>query len=251
MKSGSMALFNCLLVCFSLSVLRANLLLPDSIPVSADFLMGKYDPATTPGFVRIDAQYTSKENIYLQKGAYDAFKDMYEAAAVQGITLPILSATRNFDYQKQIWEKKWKAAAGNKRKLSKKEGRAIAANILRYSAMPGTSRHHWGTDIDLVSLEPSFFETKEGLRIYLWLKENAPKYGFCQPYKGKSAGRTGYEDEPWHWSWMPLSGRYTEDYPRLVQENAIKGFSGSQFAGDLRVISVYVSGIDQSCLAPK
>ncbi|MFM9004881.1 MAG: D-alanyl-D-alanine carboxypeptidase family protein [Flavobacteriales bacterium] len=40
---------------------------------------------------------------------------------------------------------------------------------MKFSSMPGTSRHHWGTDIDLNSVEPSYFLSGKGLLIYQWL----------------------------------------------------------------------------------
>ncbi len=48
--------------------------------------------------------------------------------------------------------------------------------------MPQASRHHWGTDVDINSVEPEYFESGQGLKEYTWLQENAWKFGFCQPY---------------------------------------------------------------------
>ena len=43
--------------------------------------------------------------------------------------------------------------------------------IMKYSSMPSTSRHHWGTDIDLNSLENSYFEKGEGKKYSIgWLQ---------------------------------------------------------------------------------
>ena len=55
-----------------------------------------------------------------------------------------------------------------------------AKTILLYSSMPTTSRHHWGTDMDINSLENSYFASGQGLKEYTWLKKNAAKFGFCQ-----------------------------------------------------------------------
>lgn len=57
-----------------------------------------------------------------------------------------------------------------------------------YSSMPTTSRHHWGTDMDINSVEPEYFESGQGLLEYNWLKANAHKFGFCQPYSPKDDG---------------------------------------------------------------
>jgi zinc D-Ala-D-Ala carboxypeptidase len=215
--------------------------------ITQALLLGKFDQASTAGFVVIDPKYTQKSGIYLQQEVYDAYKAMYEAAATEKITLPILSATRNFDHQKQIWERKWKAAAEKHKKLTQEQGLAIAREILQYSSMPGTSRHHWGTDIDLVSLEPSFFQTAEGKRIHAWLLENAPSFGFCQPYQDKANGRSGYEDEPWHWSYMPLATSYINAYSKMITYKDLNGFLGSEYASLAEVIQKYAMGIHQDC----
>ena len=110
--------------------------------------------------------------------------------------------------------------------------------------MPSTSRHHWGTDLDLNSLENSFFERGDGLRIYQWLKTHAAEYGFCQPYTSKTSGRKGYEEEKWHWSYVPLSGQFLEEYNKKVTYKDIKGFAGSSVAPSIDVIRNYVNGVD-------
>jgi LAS superfamily LD-carboxypeptidase LdcB len=109
--------------------------------------------------------------------------------------------------------------------------------------MPATSRHHWGTDMDLNSLDNSYFESGEGLKIYQWLTAHAADYGFCQPYTSKSGGRTGYEEEKWHWSYLPLSGEFLEQYKNLVTYADIEGFKGSEVSKSMKVISHFVDGV--------
>jgi LAS superfamily LD-carboxypeptidase LdcB len=114
--------------------------------------------------------------------------------------------------------------------------------------MPGTSRHHWGTDVDLNSMDPKYFDTEAGKKIYDWLKTNASAYGFGQPYCAKGADRaTGYEEEKWHWSYLPIARQCTDAYQRKVKYSDITGFSGSETAEELKVIEDYVMGINKSC----
>jgi len=131
-------------------------------PAELDFVMGKFDPAADDRFIIIDNKFADQSGRYMQKEAYAQFIKMYEAASKAGINLKIKSATRNFDYQKGIWERKWTGAT----KLSDMtdastiaDARLRALKILEYSSMPGTSRHHWGTDIDLNAFENSWFES--------------------------------------------------------------------------------------------
>src|ERR1043165_6982453 len=109
--------------------------------------------------------------------------------------------------------------------------------------MPSTSRHHWGTDMDLNSLNNDYFDSGEGKKIYEWLTAHASEFGFCQPYTSKADGRTGYEEEKWHWSYVPLSKGFLEEYKKQVQYNDITGFLGSEVAESLRVIDKYVDGV--------
>jgi len=59
--------------------------------------------------------------------------------------------------------------------------------ILTQAAMPTTSRHHWGTDFDMVNVGGnSYYNSGNGLMLYNWMLANASKYGFVQTY---TAGR--------------------------------------------------------------
>jgi hypothetical protein len=114
--------------------------------------------------------------------------------------------------------------------------------------MPGTSRHHWGTDIDINSVEPDYFLTKKGKAEYDWLVKNAARFGFCQPYSPKGADRpNGYEEEKWHWSYMPLSKNFLSQYPTIVSYADIRGFDGDVAAESLKVIDNYVLGVNVDC----
>jgi hypothetical protein len=111
--------------------------------------------------------------------------------------------------------------------------------------MPSTSRHHWGTDIDLNSLSNSYFESGKGKKEYKWLVENANNYGFYQVYTEKSSRRTGYNLERWHWSYMPLSIKYLAFYNNQVDYSDISRFDGSELAEALNIIPNYVNGISE------
>ena len=213
------------------------------IKITQDELLGKFEVTSHPDFIQIDSKYTSKTNIYLRREAYSAFEQLHEAAAQEGIDLNIVSATRSFNHQKRIWEGKWKRTQYMGWSDFEK-----AQDIMTYSSMPGTSRHHWGTDLDFVSLNNDYFESGKGLITYTWLVENGPEFGFSQTYTSKNTGRTGYEEEKWHWSYLPLSHLYLQSYLELMSTEDIKGFSGHRVADSLRVIPHYVNGIDSELL---
>ena len=221
----------------------------DNEEFTVDYIMGHFIPSSHPAFVQVDISHADREGLYLRKETYDAFIRMYEHAMKDGIKLQIRSATRNFNYQKGIWEAKWTGErlieGGENLSQTTPDHKERALKILRYSSMPGTSRHHWGTDIDLNSFDNSWFEEGVGLDIYRWLTKHASEYGFCQPY---SAGRPhGYQEERWHWTYMPVSKKLTELAKQELKNEMIKGFHGSETAVKIDVVNKYVLGINEEC----
>ena len=223
-----------MLFCFSLlsTIVTAQ-------DVDKNYLLGKFNPYQDARFVQLADQYTggSAKGAYLRKETYEAFIRMAEAAKADSVNLIIISATRNYFQQKAIWERKWMAEASIKNEADR------AKKILLFSSMPGTSRHHWGTDMDLNDLNNEYFDSGEGLKIYEWLNAHAHEYGFCQPYTSKVNGRTGYEEERWHWSYTPLSIPFLEAYKSTIKLTDIKDFLGSDTATKLDVIVNYVDGV--------
>ena len=227
----------------------------DSVLITPSELLGQFEPASHPDFIKIADHLTEKKGIFMRKKAYEAFVKMHKKAAEAGVNLKIVSATRNFNYQKGIWERKFFGETlVNGTNLAEKYRFPLdrATVILKYSSMPGTSRHHWGTDIDLNQLTNDWFEKAEGKKLYDWLTAHAAEFGFCQPYSQKGTERpNGYEEEKWHWSYLPLSGAYMEAYRALIKPGDITGFAGSEVAKELKVIDHYVLGISSSCYTKK
>jgi zinc D-Ala-D-Ala carboxypeptidase len=228
-----------LIVLFVCSIALIQAQTPDK-----NYLLGKFNPSTDSKFSPLKSEHAPAGGD-LRTEAYQAFIKMAYAANKEKVKLQIISSTRNFISQKRIWEAKWKGTT----KVDGKDLTTVADPterakiILKYSSMPGTSRHHWGTDVDLNSLENGYFASGEGLRIYKWLEKHALEYGFCQPYTSKDAGRTGYEEEKWHWSYMPLAKGFLEEYIKQIQYADIKGFEGSEAAEPVKIIEDYVTGV--------
>lgn len=212
------------------------------VEVSKSLLLGKFSPSETKGFVAVPSEYCSKP-MHIQEEVLNAYLKMRTAALAEGVNLLIISGTRTFYDQKAIWERKWETNF-----VETKDSLAAANKILLFSSMPGTSRHHWGTDIDLNSLEDIYFQSGEGLKIYNWLKAHAGEYGFCQTYSDKvETNRTGYSMEKWHWSYMPLSSKYLAAYVSTITYSDIKGFKGDNLPERIGVIQNYVQGISGLC----
>lgn len=224
------------------NVLPASLPVPEVQPdVDANYLLGKFDPGKHPDFSAISAPYTDRPGMALRKEAFEAFEKMWKAAQKDGISLKIISSTRTFYQQKTIWETKWKRF---EKDAPMPKDRAL--KILEYSSMPGSSRHHWGTDIDLNDLNnPTFEAGGKYEKVYAWLSAHAHEYGFCQPY---TPGRpSGYHEEKWHWSYTPLSAGLLKAYKNKLTDADIAGFIGAETAAEIGIVQNYVLGINQSC----
>lgn len=190
--------------------------------LSLDFLTGKTTDQLTP---------FGEGGFLVHKQMHDGLSKLFDAAKEAGFELALSSAFRSFELQKKIWNEK---ALGLRPVLdsnsipvdiSTKTHEEILFLILRWSAIPGGSRHHWGTDIDIfdrkrkpldykLQLIPSEYE--EGGMFYestLWLNENMEDFGFFRPY---SEDRGGIAPEPWHLSYRPLSELFLEDFDLLA-----------------------------------
>ncbi|MEK6151714.1 M15 family metallopeptidase [Flavobacteriaceae bacterium 3-367] len=150
------------------------------------------------------------KDINLRKEAHEAFVAMKKAAYSDGIDIKIVSSFRDFYRQEAIWERKYL-------RFTEDDGMQpldAIDKIIEYSTIPGTSRHHWGTDIDIIDgyrktegdvLVPEKF--REGgpfADFKKWMDENSKKFDFYLVYTDHSK-RRGFKYEPWHYSYAPLS----------------------------------------------
>jgi zinc D-Ala-D-Ala carboxypeptidase len=217
-----------------------------------NILLGKHNQKEKDSMlVTIDRQFGNKEGMLMHREAYDAFLKMNTAARLDGISFTILSAYRDFNHQKRIWENKWtgrQVLSENKKATDIADVNERALEIMRFSAMPGASRHHWGTDIDINNLNNNYFNSGRGKREYDWLKANAPQFGFCQPYTPRSDRKDkGYEEEKWHWSYLPLAAIYLQTLMDSIDYNDIAGFEGWETAKSNKIIENYIMAIDSAC----
>ena len=206
---------------------------------SKEELLGKFDPKDHPDFEKVSTEFSSKPAMYLHRETYQAYRKMYYAAKKCGVDLNLISTTRSFAYQRGIWERKWRSD-----QYSKFPDKERCLEIMKYSAMPGASRHHWGTDVDLNDLNNSYFNAGKGKEVYEWLQTHAASFGFYQPYTSKEGGRTGYEEEKWHWTYLPLSQKLLQQYNGTISPADLNGFSGSKHSVELEVIKYFVNGVE-------
>lgn len=225
----------------------------DTMPTpDLDYIMGKFEPERHDSFIEIPMKYADRSGMYMRKEALEAFVKMYDAALLSGVNMQIKSATRNFDYQKGIWERKYTGetilsdGTNVAKDISQVEDKCL--KILEFSSMPGTSRHHWGTDIDINSFNNEYFDQGEGKKVYEWMLEYASSFGYCQPYTPHSLDRPhGYHEEKWHWSYMPISRELSRQAEIALTDDMIQGFLGSEASKNIQVVDKYVLGINPLC----
>ena len=150
-----------------------------------------------------------------------ALRRLQEAARSRGFELQVASAYRSLERQRQIWNRK---LSGERPVLDDEDREVDLAalppwerieRVLRFSALPGASRHHWGTEIDVfdaAALAPgervalNLAEVAPGGRfdaLHCWLDERiatGQSFGFYRPY---DRDRGGVSPERWHLSYAP------------------------------------------------
>ncbi len=177
---------------------------------------------TESHLVTIDTLFQS---VAVNDGVKDDLVALINAAHQAGFQLEVASGFRSFCRQKQIWNRKFSGQAplldseSNPLKFETLSEEALLFTILRWSALPGASRHHWGTDFDIYAknllpdntklcLEPWEYFNGHQAPFYRWLSENIARFGFFFPYR---EDRGGVAPEPWHISHRLSSAQYQSD----------------------------------------
>lgn len=162
-------------------------------------------------------------NHFLQQEAVTAFLGLQQKAKQAGFNLQPASSFRDFERQKMIWNAKMQG----ERKVHNDAGKALDLSnmpewekcqaILRWSALPGASRHHWGTEIDV--FDPNLLPENQQLQLEPWeyqaggyfeefanfLQDHTAEFDFYFPFSDTSGKKIGIE--PWHISYRPLSDK--------------------------------------------
>jgi LAS superfamily LD-carboxypeptidase LdcB len=156
----------------------------------------------------------------LHARAAQALLALRNEARLAGIDLYVVSAFRDFNRQLAIWSAKFTGQrplldrSGVEINRSKLYESALIDAILIWSALPGASRHHWGSEIDVIDsaavrpgaraqLVPEEFAAGGRFeRLNGWLDSNMGRFGFFRPY---ATFKGGFQPEPWHLSFAEVS----------------------------------------------
>jgi LAS superfamily LD-carboxypeptidase LdcB len=217
------------------------------------------DPAVLTG--RTERHLCSSANastlgVPVHRDVVQPFLQLRNAAEGAGFELGIISGFRSFDRQLSIWNRK---AVGE---LAVLDSDAVPLDIreltdtdlvfaiLRWSALPGASRHHWGTDLDVfdAAARPPGYEIQlipeevepGGMfgHLHDWLDQrvrDSESFGFFRPY---DEDRGGVAPERWHLSCAPVAASFEEDLTLPVLRETID-------ASDIRLKSAVLAHLDE------
>lgn len=171
-------------------------------------------------------QQAERVGVQVHRQVVEPFLALRTAAANAGFRLAGVSGFRSFERQLSIFNRK----VGGELAVLDSQGvpipggtlsdRDLVLAILRWSALPGASRHHWGTDIDVydaaavagdyeVQLTPN--EVAPGGvfgPLHAWLDTRIAAggaFGFFRPY---DVDRGGVAPERWHLSHGPTASSF-------------------------------------------
>lgn len=152
---------------------KYNYLNKDYIPNNLENINSKYSTST----------------LKLASPAKDSFEKLAEDAKKENLYIIATSAYRSYSYQETLYNR-----------YVQKDG-IIKADT--YSARPGHSEHQTGLAIDVQNKTltyTDFYKTNE----FIWMQENAHKYGFILRYPKDKTNITGYNYEPWHYRYIGI-----------------------------------------------
>ena len=177
-------------------------------------------PGELTGQVRTHIIDVTQPDCALHLHAVAPLLNLRRAALADGFDLTPLSSFRDFSRQLTIWNGKFSGerpmldASGQPLNSAELSPSARIDAILLWSALPGASRHHWGTDMDLIDCnavppgyrvrltQEEFAPAGPFAALGAWLETNAARFGFFRPFRGL---KSGVQPEPWHFSFAPIA----------------------------------------------
>ena len=134
----------------------------------------------------ISLKYANKDK-YLKKETKIAFEKLSEDASKLGYRIVAVSAYRDYNYQNELFNY-----------YVKEKGLNYA---LECSAKPGHSEHQTGLALDVEGSNKDY-DNFENSKEFIWMKDNAHKYGFILRYPKGKEHITGFKYEPWHYRYV-------------------------------------------------
>lgn len=177
--------------------------------------------------------YLTESGYQIDSRIQDPYSQLMEAGKAAGMDLTMVSGYRSIEQQQANYDVNYQnfLASG----LSEEEARTKTEE---YIALPHASEHTTGLAVDITSTALANQEGNSGLlpdlENYpegLWLKENAPKFGFILRYPKAKEAITGINFEPWHFRYVGIENAMymteknltLEEYIAILKQNEALG----------------------------
>lgn len=176
----------------------------DTSPVSSEedeswklILVNRWNPVpdnygSKITFVKLKYDQSVDERIYPE------LQQMMDDCRAEGLNPKVCSGYRSKEKQQQLFDNKineYLQQGYSREKAYSEAGQWVA--------VPGTSEHHLGLAVDIVSEDYQFLdEGQEQTPEQQWLLENCWKYGFILRYPSDKSELTGIHYEPWHYRYV-------------------------------------------------
>lgn len=144
----------------------------------------------------------------VDKRIVDTAKKMLDDAKKEGIDLLVCSGYRSIEKQQNLFDNSINGyvAQGYSKEDAIKYTKA-------YYAVPGTSEHHTGLAMDIVTPSYQTLDAKyDQTDAAKWLLNNAYKYGFILRYPKDKEDITKIAYEPWHYRYVG------EEHAKIMKE---------------------------------
>jgi LAS superfamily LD-carboxypeptidase LdcB len=217
---------------------RANARAKGDCPIDAGISGPPLNSLEMTGRAATHVRHVADPRCVLHVRAAEALIPMRDEARRAGIDLDVVSGFRDFNRQAAIWSGKFNGsrplldARGAEINRADLYESALIDAILSWSALPGASRHHWGSEIDVIDtaalpagarpqLTPAQFAPGGCFeRLNGWLDSNMRRFGFFRPY---ATFHGGVRPEPWHLSYAAVSVPALDALSLDVLREALEG----------------------------
>ncbi len=149
----------------------------------------------------------------MDKRAAESAKALLQAASDAGFDMLLCSAYRTVEKSAELYERKVNEfiSAGYPEDTAEKEA-------AKWVAPPGTSEHHTGLAMDLVSSDywgyySDLEHDYENFDSFKWMYEHCSEFGFILRYPKDKQDITGITYEPWHYRYVG------KDAAKYIMEN--------------------------------
>lgn len=163
----------------------------------------------------LDIEFDEVNGYKFDKRVAGKVRELIAAAKEDGYSLAIVSGYRTMDRSRMLYANKVAEyqAMGYDEATAKVEA-------ARWVAPPGTSEHHSGLAMDIVSGDyytkyNDLVEAFENEPEAVWLKENCARFGFVLRFPKDKTDITGINFEPWHFRYVG------EEHAQVIMEQGL------------------------------